>query len=73
MAGEIHAAYVHALLQTSHLNAFVCLSQSLVVASISLQVANLYGYLRCKAVGEDGQPPDTSSFTGQHLLQRVSD
>ncbi|XP_028441951.1 Golgi apparatus membrane protein TVP23 homolog A isoform X2 [Perca flavescens] len=43
---------------------------SLVVASISLQVANLYGYLRCKAVGEDGQPADTRSFTGQHLLQR---
>ncbi|XP_031138636.1 Golgi apparatus membrane protein TVP23 homolog A isoform X1 [Sander lucioperca] len=43
---------------------------SLVVASISLQVANLYGYLRCKAVGEDGQPADTRSFMGQHLLQR---
>ncbi|XP_063764568.1 Golgi apparatus membrane protein TVP23 homolog A-like isoform X1 [Eleginops maclovinus] len=41
---------------------------SLVVASVSLQAANLYGYLRCKAVGEDGQPAD--SFTGQHLLQR---
>uniref|UniRef100_A0A3Q3E179 Golgi apparatus membrane protein TVP23 homolog n=1 Tax=Labrus bergylta TaxID=56723 RepID=A0A3Q3E179_9LABR len=35
----------------------------------SLQVANLYGYLRCKAVGEDGQPPDTRSLTGQQLLQ----
>nr|XP_040017943.1 Golgi apparatus membrane protein TVP23 homolog A-like isoform X1 [Gasterosteus aculeatus aculeatus] len=43
---------------------------SLVVASISLQVANLYGYLRCKAVGEDGQPADIRSFSGQHLLQR---
>ncbi|KAF3854638.1 hypothetical protein F7725_022693, partial [Dissostichus mawsoni] len=41
---------------------------SLVVASISLQAANLYGYLRCKAVGEDGQHAD--SFMGQHLLQR---
>uniref|UniRef100_A0A3Q3KU37 Golgi apparatus membrane protein TVP23 homolog n=1 Tax=Labrus bergylta TaxID=56723 RepID=A0A3Q3KU37_9LABR len=39
----------------------------------SLQVANLYGYLRCKAVGEDGQPPDTRSLTGQQLLQCVSD
>lgn len=57
----------------SYLNASVCLPQSLVVASISLQVANLYGYLRCKTVGEDGLPPDTHSFTGQHLLQRVSD
>lgn len=47
--------------------------QSLVVASISLQVANLYGYLRCKAVGEDGQSADIRSFSGQHLLQRVSD
>lgn len=43
------------------------------VASISLQAANLYGYLRCKAVGEDGQPPPSSSFSGQHLLQRVGD
>ncbi|XP_045894022.1 Golgi apparatus membrane protein TVP23 homolog A-like isoform X2 [Micropterus dolomieu] len=54
-----HVTCVHAL----HI-------ESLVVASISLQVANLYGYLRCKAVGDDGQPPDTRSFTGQHLLQR---
>lgn len=51
----------------------VCLSQALVVASISLQVANLYGYLRCKAGGQEGQPPDTRSFMGQHFLQRVSD
>ncbi|XP_035521219.1 Golgi apparatus membrane protein TVP23 homolog A-like [Morone saxatilis] len=43
---------------------------SLVVASISLQVANLYGYLRCKTVGGDGLSPDTHSLTGQHLLQR---
>ncbi|XP_028264406.1 Golgi apparatus membrane protein TVP23 homolog A-like [Parambassis ranga] len=43
---------------------------SLVVASISLQLANLYGYLRCKAGGQDGQPADKNSFTGQHLLQR---
>ncbi|XP_068459330.1 Golgi apparatus membrane protein TVP23 homolog A-like isoform X1 [Clinocottus analis] len=42
----------------------------LVVASMSLQVANLYGYLRCKAVGEDSQPADIRSFSGQHLLQR---
>ncbi|CAJ1057454.1 Golgi apparatus membrane protein TVP23 homolog A-like isoform X1 [Xyrichtys novacula] len=43
---------------------------SLVVASFSLQVANLYGYLRCKAVEKDDQPPDTHSFTGQQFLQR---
>ncbi|XP_029378277.1 Golgi apparatus membrane protein TVP23 homolog A-like [Echeneis naucrates] len=43
---------------------------SLVIASILLQVANLYGYLRCKAVGQDGQAPDSRSFTGQQLLQR---
>uniref|UniRef100_A0A8C3AYC4 Golgi apparatus membrane protein TVP23 homolog n=1 Tax=Cyclopterus lumpus TaxID=8103 RepID=A0A8C3AYC4_CYCLU len=42
----------------------------LVRHTISLQVANLYGYLRCKAVGEDGQPADIRSFSGQHLLQR---
>uniref|UniRef100_A0A673BZQ2 Golgi apparatus membrane protein TVP23 homolog n=1 Tax=Sphaeramia orbicularis TaxID=375764 RepID=A0A673BZQ2_9TELE len=46
---------------------------SLVVASISFQAANLYGYLRCKAGGQEGQPPHTSSFTGQRFLQRVSD
>ncbi|CAN9499144.1 unnamed protein product [Ophioblennius macclurei] len=43
---------------------------SLVVASISLQAANLYGYLRCKAGEQERQPPDKSSFTGQLLLQR---
>ncbi|KAM4618528.1 Golgi apparatus membrane protein TVP23 homolog A-like [Polymixia lowei] len=43
---------------------------ALVVASISLQVANLYGYLRCKAGGKEGPPPDTHSFMGQHFLQR---
>ncbi|XP_034541805.1 Golgi apparatus membrane protein TVP23 homolog A-like isoform X1 [Notolabrus celidotus] len=43
---------------------------SLVVASFSLQVANLYGYLRCRALEEDGQLQDTRSFTGQQLLQR---
>ncbi|KAF7660462.1 hypothetical protein LDENG_00280950 [Lucifuga dentata] len=42
----------------------------LVVASISLQAANLYGYLRCKAGRLEGQPADTSSFVGQHFLQR---
>ncbi|XP_058501156.1 Golgi apparatus membrane protein TVP23 homolog A-like [Solea solea] len=42
----------------------------LVVASISLQGANLYGYLRCKAAGQDGRPPASHSFPGQHLLQR---
>uniref|UniRef100_A0A668AQL4 Golgi apparatus membrane protein TVP23 homolog n=1 Tax=Myripristis murdjan TaxID=586833 RepID=A0A668AQL4_9TELE len=46
---------------------------ALVVASISLQVANLYGYLRCKAGGQEGQPADTHSFMGQHFLQRVSE
>lgn len=51
----------------------VCLPQSVVVASISLQAANLYGYLRCKAGGQDGHPPDNRSFTGQQLPQRVSD
>lgn len=50
----------------------VCLPQSVVVASISLQAANLYGYLRCKAGGQDGHPPDNRSFTGQQLPQRVS-
>ncbi|XP_042266441.1 Golgi apparatus membrane protein TVP23 homolog A-like isoform X3 [Thunnus albacares] len=44
--------------------------KALVVASISLQAANLYGYLRCKAGGQEGQPPDTRSFMGQHFLQR---
>ncbi|CAB1344276.1 unnamed protein product, partial [Coregonus sp. 'balchen'] len=45
----------------------------LVIAGISLQVANLYGYLRCKAGGQEVPPTSTSSFLqGQHVLQRVS-
>eukprot|EP00063_Salmo_salar_P010594 XP_013985429.1 PREDICTED: Golgi apparatus membrane protein TVP23 homolog A-like isoform X2 [Salmo salar] len=44
----------------------------LVVASISLQVANLYGYLRCKNGRQEAPPTSTSSFLqGQHFLQRV--
>ncbi|KAM3608546.1 uncharacterized protein V6R79_000797 [Siganus canaliculatus] len=43
---------------------------SLVVASICIQAANLFGYLRCKMAGKDKRPPDISAFTGQHLLQR---
>ncbi|XP_045546465.1 Golgi apparatus membrane protein TVP23 homolog A isoform X4 [Salmo salar] len=44
----------------------------LVVASISLQVANLYGYLRCKNGRQEAPPTCTSSFLqGQHFLQRV--
>ncbi|XP_075997986.1 Golgi apparatus membrane protein TVP23 homolog A-like isoform X4 [Genypterus blacodes] len=42
----------------------------LVVASLSLQAANLYGYLRCKSGGEEGLPADGPSFMGQHFLQR---
>uniref|UniRef100_A0A674A4K9 Golgi apparatus membrane protein TVP23 homolog n=1 Tax=Salmo trutta TaxID=8032 RepID=A0A674A4K9_SALTR len=43
----------------------------LVVASISLQVANLYGYLRCKNGRQEAPPTSTSSFLqGQHFLHR---
>ncbi|KAK6301157.1 hypothetical protein J4Q44_G00292550 [Coregonus suidteri] len=47
------------------------LRQVLVIAGISLQVANLYGYLRCKAGGQEVPPTSTSSFLQeQHVLQR---
>ncbi|XP_064810202.1 Golgi apparatus membrane protein TVP23 homolog A-like isoform X1 [Oncorhynchus masou masou] len=44
----------------------------LVVASISLQGANLYGYLRCKNRRTGSPPTSPSSFLqGQHFLQRT--
>ncbi|XP_028978007.1 Golgi apparatus membrane protein TVP23 homolog A [Esox lucius] len=43
----------------------------LVLAGISLQLANLYGYLRCKAGGQEVPPTSASSFLqGQNILQR---
>ncbi|XP_062304764.1 Golgi apparatus membrane protein TVP23 homolog A-like [Osmerus eperlanus] len=43
---------------------------ALVVAGLSLQLANLYGYLRCKAAGQEVPPTTSSSFLGLHFLQR---
>ncbi|XP_067088409.1 Golgi apparatus membrane protein TVP23 homolog A-like isoform X2 [Osmerus mordax] len=43
---------------------------ALVVAGLSLQLANLYGYLRCKAGGQEVPPTTSSSFLGLHFLQR---
>ncbi|KAJ8363944.1 hypothetical protein SKAU_G00127750 [Synaphobranchus kaupii] len=43
---------------------------ALVIAGISLQAANLYGYIRCKVGGEDGVPSSASSLLGQQFLQR---
>ncbi|XP_023670828.1 Golgi apparatus membrane protein TVP23 homolog A-like [Paramormyrops kingsleyae] len=42
---------------------------ALVIAGISLQAANLYGYIRCKVGGETGIP-SSASFLGQQFLQR---
>ncbi|XP_048868988.1 Golgi apparatus membrane protein TVP23 homolog A-like isoform X2 [Brienomyrus brachyistius] len=42
---------------------------ALVIAGISLQAANLYGYIRCK-VGEETGIPSSASFLGQQFLQR---
>ncbi|KAG9337650.1 hypothetical protein JZ751_028409 [Albula glossodonta] len=33
--------------------------------------ANLYGYIRCKAGGEEGSPASASSLLGQQFLQRI--
>ncbi|XP_030636409.1 Golgi apparatus membrane protein TVP23 homolog A-like [Chanos chanos] len=43
---------------------------ALVVAGISLQVANLYGYIRCKTVGQDTQSKCATQLLGQQFLQR---
>ncbi|KPP65292.1 Golgi apparatus membrane protein TVP23A-like [Scleropages formosus] len=45
---------------------------ALVIAGISLQTANMYGYIRCKVGGELGIPRSASSFLGQQFLQRVN-
>lgn len=69
----MHTLRIEITCHCIHLCIYHSFPQALVIASISLQVANLYGYLRCKAGGQEGQPPDTRCFTGQQFLQRVSD
>ncbi|XP_028669687.1 Golgi apparatus membrane protein TVP23 homolog A-like isoform X3 [Erpetoichthys calabaricus] len=43
---------------------------ALVIAGISLQCANLYGYIRCKVGGKHVISTAASSFLGQHFIQR---
>nr|XP_006007945.1 PREDICTED: Golgi apparatus membrane protein TVP23 homolog A isoform X1 [Latimeria chalumnae] len=42
---------------------------ALVIAGISLQAANLYGYVRCKVGGQKPITKTTASYLGQRLFQ----
>ena len=46
--------------------------QALVIAGISLQAANLYGYVLCKMGGESDVSKITASFLSQTVFQTVS-
>ena len=46
--------------------------QALVIAGISLQAANLYGYILCKMGGESDLSKVTASFLSQTVFQTVS-
>ncbi|XP_067912493.1 Golgi apparatus membrane protein TVP23 homolog A-like isoform X2 [Heterodontus francisci] len=43
---------------------------ALVIAGLSLQAANLYGYIRCKLGGSKNVTKAASTYLGQQLLQR---
>ncbi|XP_017572768.1 Golgi apparatus membrane protein TVP23 homolog A isoform X3 [Pygocentrus nattereri] len=43
---------------------------ALVVAGFSLQAANLYGYLRCKAGEQETLPKSASQYLGQQFIQK---
>ncbi|CAN2390412.1 Golgi apparatus membrane protein TVP23 homolog, partial [Pristimantis euphronides] len=45
---------------------------ALVIAGISLQSANLYGYIHCKTGGQQSVGRTASRFLSQQLFQRVS-
>lgn len=47
-------------------------SQALVIAGISLQAANLYGYILCKMGGESDISRVTASLLSQTVFQTVS-
>lgn len=46
--------------------------QALVIAGISLQAANLYGYILCKMGGESDISKVAASFLSQTVFQTVS-
>ena len=46
--------------------------QALVIAGISLQAANLYGYVLCKMGGESDISKVTATFLSQTVFQTVS-
>ncbi|XP_060696477.1 Golgi apparatus membrane protein TVP23 homolog A-like isoform X2 [Hemiscyllium ocellatum] len=46
------------------------LGQALVIAGLSLQAANLYGYIRCKLGGNKNVTKAASIYLGQQLFQR---
>ncbi|XP_051876842.1 Golgi apparatus membrane protein TVP23 homolog A-like isoform X4 [Pristis pectinata] len=45
---------------------------ALVIAGLSLQAANLYGYIRCKLGGSKNITRAASTYLGQQLFQRTS-
>lgn len=47
--------------------------QALVIAGISLQAANLYGYILCKMGGDGDMSTVAASFLPQTVFQTVSD
>jgi hypothetical protein len=47
--------------------------QALVIAGISLQAANLYGYILCKMGGDGDMRTVAASFLSQTVFQTVSD
>lgn len=51
----------------------LCPMQALVIAGISLQAANLYGYILCKMGGEGDISTVAASFLSQTVFQTVSD
>ncbi|XP_072416115.1 Golgi apparatus membrane protein TVP23 homolog A-like isoform X3 [Chiloscyllium punctatum] len=44
---------------------------ALVIAGLSLQAANLYGYIRCKLGGNKNVTKAASTYLGQQLFQRL--
>ncbi|XP_051876843.1 Golgi apparatus membrane protein TVP23 homolog A-like isoform X5 [Pristis pectinata] len=46
--------------------------KALVIAGLSLQAANLYGYIRCKLGGSKNITRAASTYLGQQLFQRTS-
>lgn len=64
----LYRACVYILMHSLHIWQYICPSQSfvcpqaLVIAGISLQTANLYGYIHCKLEGQKSIGRITSRF-----------